>query len=176
MKKRVGIFFIIALCTGLYLGSIPVMERGESVRVEALVDSESSVSLSKVLINNLTVGCLIVIGSITYGLIGLVIVFHSGYTISLFYFSFASHYGYKLALALLIPHGIIEIFWLFILFRFSINLGNKLFAYLNNQIELSLIFKSQSKNQLIFGFALIIASGLVEKYISNNIAILLLNS
>lgn len=170
--------FLFTICAGLLFGSIPVKNSntGKKSSRNIEINRTRQVSLRKILVNNFTVACLVLLGSITYGFIGLVMVFHSAYVTSIFLFSFALDYGLKYSLALLLPHGIIELVWLYLLFKASVKIGGGLFSYLNNGVTpLNQIIYAELRRSILVAITLILVSGLIETYLSKEVANLIVN-
>ena len=173
-RRIIYVLFIVTFGTGLFLGSLPIKKEKTITNLsfsQKLASDSKRVSITKILVNNLIVASLMAVGSITYGLIGLVMVFHNGYIISLFFVSFMETYGFRSAFLLLAPHGTIELVWLFILFKTSIILGDRLFSFLNNKIEINQILSREIKLNYLISLILVFVSGLIETFASKNIAL-----
>jgi len=131
--------------------------------------------LLKILLNNLSVGLIILIGSAFYTLLSFATVGFTGLITGVSFGKFSAIYGVGYATILLLPHGLLEAIWLTTFTLASIDLSKRFLSFLKKDIEYNQIFKRRTIKIIFLSVFLVLVSAIIEVYISPNLLFYLNN-
>ena len=161
------LFFLVVFLFGVTLAGQSFIIPNAVYQKDIHIAKQATMkTLHKILTNNLLFACFLLIGFLSFGLSAIFAIIYNGVIVGYALQYGVAHIGLLQTLALLIPHGIIEVSTILLLASFSIRLSIAFAQLLHSGLENTRFFSLIFSFHTLMLFGMIIVAAFIETFLT----------